>query len=200
MNPLQASIPQDLFGNERQYPAAEESQDTSQSLTGKQLWSCRNLESEERPKLNPQLPIPVDSANFSSAAPAKRRGKSMSRRTGQNGHIERSGKWWVVRWWMDVEGQDKRALKRARICPISGPGSLTKTERTRRAHGIITESGADTEEYFNKVAKPQQQKAGVTFQEQAEIWLAQCRKRKRKPVADSTLSWWRDCLDNWLKP
>jgi integrase len=101
---------------------------------------------------------------------------------------------------MDVEGQDKRALKRARICPISGPGSLTKTERTRRAHGIITESGADTEEYFNKVAKPQQQKAGVTFQEQAEIWLAQCRKRKRKPVADSTLSWWRDCLDNWLNP
>jgi hypothetical protein len=75
-----------------------------------------------------------------------------------------------------------------------------KTERTRRAHEIIVESGADTEEYFNKVVKPQQQKAGLTFQQQAEVWLAQCRKQKRKPVGNSTVSWWRDCLDNWLIP
>jgi hypothetical protein len=32
----------------------------------------------------------------------------MSRRTGQDGHIEASGKWWVVRWWMDVAGQEAR--------------------------------------------------------------------------------------------
>src|SRR5215467_11005184 len=32
----------------------------------------------------------------------------MSRRTGQDGYIEASGKWWVVRWWMDMEGQEAR--------------------------------------------------------------------------------------------
>ncbi len=124
----------------------------------------------------------------------------MSRRTGQKGHIEESGRWWVVRWWMDVAGQDKRALKRAKICPVSGPGSLTKSERTRRAREIIAESGADTEEHFNKVVKPQQLKSGVTFKEQAETWFRNQSSRKRKPVAESTKDWWRDCLDNWLIP
>jgi hypothetical protein len=39
---------------------------------------------------------------------------------------------------------------RERICPISGPGSLSKTVRERRAREIITNSGADTVEYFNR--------------------------------------------------
>ena len=86
-----------------------------------------------------------------AATPVKRRGKSMSRRTGQSGHIESSGKWWVVRWWMDVPGQIKRRLMRGKICPISGPGSLSKSAMERRAREIITASGADTVEYFNLV-------------------------------------------------
>ena len=77
----------------------------------------------------------------------------MSRRTGQRGHIEPSGRWWVVRWWMDVPGQEKRRHMRERICPISGPGSLSKSGRERRAREIITASGADTVEYFNKVVE-----------------------------------------------
>ena len=71
-------------------------------------------------------------SNFSPATPVKRRGKSMSRRTGQTGHIEKSGKWWVIRWWMDVPGQEKRVLKRAKLCPIAGPGALSASERKRR--------------------------------------------------------------------
>src|SRR3974390_3915097 len=66
------------------------------------------------------------------ATPVKRRGKSMSRRTGQSGHIEKTGNWWVVRWWMDVEGQEKRIHMRAKICPIDGHESLTKSARERR--------------------------------------------------------------------
>jgi hypothetical protein len=116
----------------------------------------------------------------------------MSRRTGQKGHVEQSGKWWVVRWWMDVPGQEKRSLKRARICPISGPGSMTKSERQRRASEIIAESGADTEEHFNSVVKPVQSE--VTFREQAET------TRKRNPVATATKEFWRGCLDcQWSK-
>ena len=141
------------------------------------------------------------SDTVAEAAPAKRTRKSMSRRTGQKGHIEQSGRWWVVRWWMDVEGKDERALKRARICPIAGPGKLTKSERQRRASEIIAESGADSEEHFNKIVKPQQQKkSGVTFKEHGEAWFTLSKTRKRKPVAESTVQFWRGCLDNWLIP
>ncbi len=122
----------------------------------------------------------------------------MSRRTGQKGHIEPSGKWFVVRWWMDVPGQEKRSLKRARICPISGPGSMTKSERQRRASEIIAASGADTEKYFNHVVKPVQPEA--TFCEQAEIWFNNETSRKRNPIATATKEFWRGCLDNWLIP
>jgi hypothetical protein len=68
----------------------------------------------------------------SSDATAKRTRKSMSRRRGQNGHIEKSGRWFVVRFWQDVAGQEKRALVRVRICPVSGVGSLNASERNRK--------------------------------------------------------------------
>ncbi len=86
---------------------------------------------------------------------------------------------------------------RAKICPISGPGKLSESERARRAREIITESGADTVEYFNKVV---QQKVAWTFREQAACWLESARKRKRKPVALSTIEDWERVLKNWLNP
>lgn len=121
----------------------------------------------------------------------------MSRRTGQSGHIEKSGKWWVVRWWMDVEGQEKRIHMRAKICLIDGPEALSPSARKRRAHEIITASGADTEDHFNRVVKGVPQ---VKFDEQAEKWLRQMQERNRKPVAPSTISLWRGCIDKWLVP
>jgi integrase len=135
----------------------------------------------------------------SVATPLKRRrGKCMSRRSGQTGHEEKSGKWYVVRFWMDVPGQEDRKLVRARICPISGPGALSATERLRKRKEIITASGADTEQHFKRVVE--QQKPGVTFREQAAWWLNQMRNRKRSPVAPSTIEWWESCLENWLNP
>jgi hypothetical protein len=41
------------------------------------------------------LQFPADDITFFPATPVKRRGKSMSRRTGENGHIEESDKWYV---------------------------------------------------------------------------------------------------------
>ena len=121
----------------------------------------------------------------------------MSRRSGQSGYIEKSGKWYVVRFWMDVEGQYKRTHKRERICPISGPGSLSKSARERRAREIIAASGADTEEHFNKVVKSE---AASTFSKQAEEWLKRVTTRKRKPVATATLESWEGALRNWINP
>ncbi len=122
----------------------------------------------------------------------------MSRRTGQRGHIERSGRWWVVRWWMDVPGQEERRHMREKVCPISGPGSLSKSERQRRAREIVMASGADTEEYFKKVVK--KKGGGITFREQAKRWFDHVQNRRRKPVALSTLELWEGCLNNWINP
>jgi len=143
------------------------------------------------------LQFPTSDIKVVSATPVKRRGKYMSRRTGQNGHIESSGKWWVVRWWTDVPGQEERRHMRAKICPISGPGWLSKSERERRAREIIAESGADTVEHFNQVVK---QSCGVPFREQANWWLNHIQRRKRKPLAPATLELWKGCLDNWINP
>jgi len=70
----------------------------------------------------------------------------MSRRRGQTGHIEKNGRWWTVRYWKDVPGQGQRVNMREKICPISGPGKLTASERQRKAREIIEASGADKAE------------------------------------------------------
>lgn len=145
------------------------------------------------------LQFPTSDTKVVAATPVKRRGKSMSRRTGQEGHIERSGKWWVVRFWQDVPGQYERSHKRAKICPISGVGRLSASERKRRAREIVAESGADTVEHFNEVV--QQKKIDcITFKQQSAIWLERVRARKRKPVSPGTINDWEGVLNNWIIP
>jgi integrase len=129
----------------------------------------------------------------SSNATAKRTRKSMSRRRGQNGHIEKSGRWFVVRFWQDVAGQEKRALVRVRICPVSGTGSLNASERKRRAKQIVQDSGADTVEHFERTVL---HRTGVTFREQAERWYEGMSSRKSKPVRPSTLASWDGIIRN----
>ena len=145
------------------------------------------------------LQLNVAEDTLAPAAPAKRkRGKSLSRRTGQNGYIEKSGRWYVVRFWKDVAGQEKREHARERICPISGPGSLSRSKRKRRAKEIIQASGADSAEYFAAVVKPNP--TGVTFREQSEIWLEQGQNRKRNPIGKNYVGTIQGALDKWILP
>jgi len=131
------------------------------------------------------------------ATPEKRTGrKSMSRRSGQNGSVQKDGNWYVVRFWKDVEGQEKRQRVREKICPI-GPGKLSASERERKAKEIIAASGADSVEHFNRVVRSIH---ATTFREQAAMWLTQMRNRRRKPGAPSTLATWECALENWIYP
>jgi integrase len=134
------------------------------------------------------LTIDENGQNIGRSNATKRKSrKSMDRRRGQNGHIEKSGRWFVVRFWIDVPGQEKRSLKRERICPVSGPGSLGQSARKRRAKEIIIASGADTQEFFDRVVMSQ---TSVTFREQTEVWYDLMSSRKSKPVRPSTLLSW----------
>ena len=121
----------------------------------------------------------------------------MARRSGQNGYVEQKGNAYYVRFWMDVPGQERRAHKSVRLCPVSGPGKMTKPERERKAREVIAASGADTQEYFNKVEAIN---LGVTFGKQAKWWLDHVQKRKRRPVKPKTAACWKDCLRKWLNP
>ncbi len=98
---------------------------------------------------------------------------------------------------MDVPGPEKRADGSKPICPISGPGSLTKPERLKRRKQIMAASGADTEEHFNRVEAFNH---GVTFCKQAEWWLNHAQTRKRKPIKRATALGYTSELNKWLNP
>jgi integrase len=135
---------------------------------------------------------------FIPATPDGRQGrKSMRRRSGQTGYEEKKGGWYHVRFRIDVSGQEKRTHKSIPICRVSGPGSLSKLERLRKRKEIIDASGADTEEYFNKVEAFNQ---GTTFRTQAEWWLNHVQIRKRKPITPATAAGFESYLKKWLHP
>ena len=119
--------------------------------------------------------------------------KSMSRRSGQNGYIEKSGHWYVVRWRMDVEGQEKRQYQREKICPISGPGKLSASERERKAKEIVDRSGANSEQRFNRVVLGE-----TTFREQTRFYLDWVVTRDREPIKDATSI--KAALNKWILP
>ena len=54
-----------------------------------------------------------------------------------------------------------RKVAACNCCPISGPSVLSKSARERRAREIIAESGADSDEHFNRVVKHEEQ--GITI-------------------------------------
>ena len=121
----------------------------------------------------------------------------MARRSGQVGYEEQKGGWFHVRFRMDVPGREKRAYLSKPICPISGPGFLTKPERLRKRKEIIAASGADTDAHFKAVEAINH---GVTFRKQAEWWLNHVQHRKRRPSKPATLLGFRSYLKNWINP
>lgn len=131
----------------------------------------------------------------------RRTGKSMSRRKGQNGMIEKHGKYYTLRVWMDVEGQEARVHDRIKISPIKrgDPGWLNASERSNRAKAILAEIGANSPERFDAVVRVVPMLRSRTFAEQAEILLEDLRQRN-DPAANSTLEHCRSAFDRWLNP
>ena len=121
----------------------------------------------------------------------------MARRSGQVGYEEVKGGWYHVRFRIDVPGQEKRAYLSKPICPVSGPGALTKPERLKKRKEIIAATGADSEEHFNKIEAINH---GITFRKQAEWWLNHVQARKRNPITPATAAGFGSYLKKWLNP
>ena len=110
----------------------------------------------------------------------------------QEGCLQKSGDWVVVRFRVDTPAG--RELKSEKVCPSSGLDLLTKAEQRRRAAEIIQAAGVNQTEQIRQVTQ------SVTFAQQAERFLEQARKRRRKPISPATYDGWRNCLDKWLIP
>ena len=87
--------------------------------------------------------------------------------------------------------------RRERICPISGPGLLTRPEIERRAREIVAASGADSVEHFEKC---EAFSLGMSFRQQAARWIIHIQTKKRSPIAPATAAGYRSYLKRWLNP
>jgi len=121
----------------------------------------------------------------------------MSSRSGQNGTVVIAGKWYRVRWRMDVEGQQERINTSERIAPVvfdkHGEPKPPSVEVQRKAREIVEKSGANSEQYFNRVVLGE-----VTFREQAKTYLRWISTRDREPVKDTCSV--EAALSKWILP
>ena len=109
-------------------------------------------------------------ANVLAVAPDQRRkGKVMSRRSGQKGQVVRKGAMWHIRFYVDVPGKEKRQRKSLPVGPAVGKEKLTKPEAARKGAELIAQMGVNTTEHLQLAITPN---PIVTFRQRVE-W---CRK------------------------
>jgi hypothetical protein len=116
----------------------------------------------------------------------------MSRRGVQSGSLVKRGKWWKVRFRLDVPGQESRKLVSVKVAHVSE--RLTRPALERRAAEIINREGANSPERFARVVLNE----GVTFREQAKVYLQEATNRNRRPIQDPTSI--IGALNKWIYP
>lgn len=81
------------------------------------------------------------------SAPRQKRRKSMARRSGQDGVVEKKGHFWYGRYYEDVPGQ----VERRRVAVRLGLRSeLTKPEAKRMLKDVIHKAGVNTAEHLER--------------------------------------------------
>ena len=121
----------------------------------------------------------------------------MNRRSGQIGTVVIAGKWYRVRWRMDVEGQEKRINMNEKVAPVAfdrnGSPKPPSVEVQRKAREIVEKSGANSEERFNRVVLGE-----TTFQDHAKTYLRWVQTRGREPIKDTSSI--EAALNKWILP
>ena len=129
----------------------------------------------EKPLLAPFFASPVTAIPGtlnSVASDQRRKGKSMSRRSGQSGYVVKKGSMWHVRFYVDLPGQEKRQRKSVPIGPCVGKDKLTKPEVERKGAEVIASLGVNTAEHLERAMNVT---PVVTFGQRVE-W---CRKNHK---------------------
>jgi hypothetical protein len=151
------------------------------------------------------LPSDATADILTATTPARRRGKSMSRRVGQNGNVFVKSKCKLGRCdhqkglfpkygphWKDQSGQHERL----RVVVSLGNATQTVAKRNLRDH--IRKMQVDSPETFVEVTSPT-----TTFKKQAQWWLDEMRagrivsRKIRTPIKPATLAGYQAAV-NWL--
>jgi integrase len=121
----------------------------------------------------------------------------MSRRSGQRGTVVIAGKWYRVRWRMDVEGKEERFNMNEKVAPVvfdkNGNPKPPSTDVLRKAREIVEKSGANSEERFNRVVLGE-----ITFRDQAKKYVRWVQTRDREPLKDTGSI--EAALNKWILP
>lgn len=139
--------------------------------------------------------VPTDGIMLDATTTRRKRGPSLSRRTGQTGNVfqQNQAKWNPTapcygRFWFDSpEGRKRRTI-------ALGVG-LTLAAASRKLRELIEAEGVNDPKTFITTTQP-----GLTFGAQAEKWLASLPHRRRRPVKPATVFGWRHALDKWILP
>ena len=110
-------------------------------------------------------------ASVPTAAPKRqqRKGRSMSRRSGQTGSLMLVGRKWYGRYWRDVPGKENREHP---LVVLGEKSSMTKPEAQRKLMAIIDAEGVNTPQHLERALRP-----AVNFNSIADAWEA-----KRLPL------------------
>ena len=96
------------------------------------------------------------------ATPNRKRGKSMSFRSGQSGNVVRKGQMWHGRFYVDIPGVEAR---RRTSVPIGSIHSMKKTEAKRKLRGMLEKMGLNSDHHLVRATL-----GGKTFSTEAAWW------------------------------
>src|ERR1700740_2464332 len=99
---------------------------------------------------------------IANATTNRKRGKSMSFRSGQSGTVVRKGLMWHGRYYVDVPGEIKR---RHASMPLGSVKTMRKCEAKRKLRAMLEKMGLNQDSHLQHVA------AGAkTFADEAAWW------------------------------
>lgn len=146
--------------------------------------------------LTAQVENALESVYGQGATPTRRkRGPSLSRRSGQFGTVFQNFKPWnrtaptYGKYWQDIPGGERQR----KVVPL-GP-CATKSIARQRLHEFLEREGINSKRSFIANTAP-----ATTFREQSEQWIDQMSKRRRRPVKPATICGWEQALNAWLLP
>src|SRR5260370_6935352 len=115
--------------------------------------------------------------NVATVRTVHRRGKSMSRRTGQNGTLEERNGAWRGRFLVDVPGQMER---QKRSVVLGFKKDMNKSEAKRKLKEIIRREGIDLPTYVIP--------STLSFAQKVELW-ERTYVAKRKPSTQGLIAY-----------
>lgn len=125
---------------------------------------------------------------ITTATPNRKRGKSMSFRSGQSGNVVRKGQMWHGRFYIDLPGQGRR---RRTSISLGSIHSMKKTEAKRKLRAMLEEMGLNSDQHLDRLAP-----ACKTFAAEASWWRENVLS-KFKPSCQETMG---SHLDKYLIP